>query len=194
MVEVGGAFMLCLLWQWCLNCLQGGEAQAAESIGDVLETTKMDGSTEGGNIMQQTLIKSSEHLEEKHNANPPSWHANCQCFLHQQDIGWSRSRFPVLRWSGELWRTTKHTVVYPSSGPVGAHKTLISCTAGHLRTTCATTCLVWNDSLTNLVCYRLCVVLGWVGMAPIFVISLCDILSELHEPHGARGATLCGKP
>jgi hypothetical protein len=30
-------------------------------------------------------------------------------------------------------------------------------------------------------------------MAPIFVISLCDILCELPEPHGARGATLCGK-
>jgi hypothetical protein len=37
-------------------------------------------------------------------------------------------------------------------------------------------------------------VLDLVGMATIFVISLCDILYELHEPHGARGATLCGKP
>jgi hypothetical protein len=34
---------------------------------------------------------------------------NCQCFLHRQDIGWSRSRVPVLRWSCELRRTIKHT-------------------------------------------------------------------------------------
>jgi hypothetical protein len=27
-----------------------------------------------------------------------------------------------------------------------------------------------------------------------FVISLYDILCELPEPHGARGATLCEKP
>jgi hypothetical protein len=26
----------------------------------------------------------------------------CQCFLHRQDIGWSRSRVPILRWSCEL--------------------------------------------------------------------------------------------
>jgi hypothetical protein len=26
----------------------------------------------------------------------------CQCFLHRQDIGWSRSCIPVLRWSCEL--------------------------------------------------------------------------------------------
>jgi hypothetical protein len=31
-------------------------------------------------------------------------------------------------------------------------------------------------------------------MAPIFVISLCDILCEMPEPHGAKGATVCGKP
>jgi hypothetical protein len=31
-------------------------------------------------------------------------------------------------------------------------------------------------------------------MAPIFVISLYDILCELLEPHGARGATLSRKP
>jgi hypothetical protein len=31
-------------------------------------------------------------------------------------------------------------------------------------------------------------------MAPITVINLCDILCELAEPHGARGAALCGKP
>jgi hypothetical protein len=31
-------------------------------------------------------------------------------------------------------------------------------------------------------------------MAPIFVISLCDILCELPEPHGAKGANVCGKP
>jgi hypothetical protein len=31
-------------------------------------------------------------------------------------------------------------------------------------------------------------------MTPISVISLCDILCELPEPHGAKGATLCGKP
>jgi energy-converting hydrogenase Eha subunit B len=30
-------------------------------------------------------------------------------------------------------------------------------------------------------------------MAPFFVISLCDILYELPEPHGVRGAVLCGK-
>jgi hypothetical protein len=31
-------------------------------------------------------------------------------------------------------------------------------------------------------------------MAPIFVTHLCDILCEPPEPHGAKGATLCGKP
>jgi hypothetical protein len=31
-------------------------------------------------------------------------------------------------------------------------------------------------------------------MAPYSVISLCDILYELPEPHGARGDALCGKP
>jgi hypothetical protein len=31
-------------------------------------------------------------------------------------------------------------------------------------------------------------------MTPIFVVSLCDILCELPEPHGAREAILCGKP
>jgi hypothetical protein len=36
--------------------------------------------------------------------------------------------------------------------------------------------------------------LGLVGMAVYFVISLCDLLCELLEPHGARGAILCGKP
>jgi hypothetical protein len=43
-----------------------------------------------------------------------------------------------------------------------------------------------------------CVVLGWVGMAPFFMIILCDILCdilcELPEPHGAKWAVLCGKP
>jgi hypothetical protein len=33
-----------------------------------------------------------------------------------------------------------------------------------------------------------CVVLGWVGMTPYFVISLCD----LPEPHGARGGICVG--
>jgi hypothetical protein len=37
-------------------------------------------------------------------------------------------------------------------------------------------------------------VLGLVGMALYFVISLCDLLCELYEPHGARGVVLCGKP
>jgi hypothetical protein len=36
----------------------------------------------------------------------------CRCFLHWQDIGWSRSRILVLRWSCELRRTTKHTTIY----------------------------------------------------------------------------------
>jgi hypothetical protein len=36
--------------------------------------------------------------------------------------------------------------------------------------------------------------LGSVGMVPYFVISLCDILYELTEPHGARGVILCRKP
>jgi hypothetical protein len=31
-------------------------------------------------------------------------------------------------------------------------------------------------------------------MAPIFVISISDILCELAEPHGANRAALCGKP
>jgi hypothetical protein len=29
-------------------------------------------------------------------------------------------------------------------------------------------------------------------MAPYFVISLCDILDELSEPHGARGGICAG--
>jgi hypothetical protein len=28
-----------------------------------------------------------KHLEEKHAANPPSWRANFQCFLHRQEQG-----------------------------------------------------------------------------------------------------------
>jgi hypothetical protein len=28
-----------------------------------------------------------------------------------------QSCVPVLRWSCELWRTTKHTIVYPGLGP-----------------------------------------------------------------------------
>jgi hypothetical protein len=35
--------------------------------------------------------------------------------------------------------------------------------------------------------------LGCVGMAQYFVISLCDVLCELPEPHGARGDALCRK-
>jgi hypothetical protein len=31
-------------------------------------------------------------------------------------------------------------------------------------------------------------------MVSIFVISLCDILCELTEPHDAKGDTVCGKP
>jgi hypothetical protein len=31
-------------------------------------------------------------------------------------------------------------------------------------------------------------------MAPICVTRLCDILCELPEPYGAKGATVCGKP
>jgi hypothetical protein len=42
----------------------------------------------------------------------------CRCFLHRQDIGLSRSRVPALRWSCKLGRTTKHTIVYPDSGPI----------------------------------------------------------------------------
>jgi hypothetical protein len=37
-------------------------------------------------------------------------------------------------------------------------------------------------------------VLGLVGMAPVCVTRLCDILYELAEPHGAKGVTVCGKP
>jgi hypothetical protein len=37
----------------------------------------------------------------KHVASPPSWHPNCQCFLHHQIIGWSRLCVLVLRWSHE---------------------------------------------------------------------------------------------
>jgi hypothetical protein len=33
-----------------------------------------------------------------------------------------------------------------------------------------------------------------LSLWPIFVTCLCDILCELHEPHGAKEATLCGKP
>jgi hypothetical protein len=37
-----------------------------------------------------------------------------------------------------------------------------------------------------------CVVLDKVGMTPYFVISVCDILYELPEPHGARGDICVG--
>jgi hypothetical protein len=67
--------------------------------------------------MTTSVMEPSEHLEEKHAANPPSWCSNYQCFLHRQDIWWSRSRVPILRWSCELWRTTKHTIVYLGLGP-----------------------------------------------------------------------------
>jgi hypothetical protein len=30
------------------------------------------------------------------------WLTMCQCFLHRQDIGWSRSHVPVTWWSCEL--------------------------------------------------------------------------------------------
>jgi hypothetical protein len=43
---------------------------------------------------------------------------NCWCFFLRQDIGWSRSHVPALWWSCELCKTTKHTIVYPSSGPI----------------------------------------------------------------------------
>jgi hypothetical protein len=39
-----------------------------------------------------------------------------------------------------------------------------------------------------------CVMLSWVGMAPVYVTRLCDILCELPEPHSAKGATMCRKP
>jgi hypothetical protein len=32
-------------------------------------------------------MEPSEHLEEKHIANPPSWRANCRCLLHWQEQG-----------------------------------------------------------------------------------------------------------
>jgi hypothetical protein len=31
-------------------------------------------------------------------------------------------------------------------------------------------------------------------MAPVYVTSPCDILCELPEPHGAKGAIVCGRP
>jgi hypothetical protein len=37
-----------------------------------------------------------------------------------------------------------------------------------------------------------CVMLSCVGMTSYFVISLCDILCELPEPHGARGNVCVG--
>jgi hypothetical protein len=68
-----------------------------------------------------------ECLEEKHATNPPSWCTNCWCFLHRQDIGWQRSRVPIPRWSCELLRTRKHTIVYPGSGPF--YKVIAVCPA-----------------------------------------------------------------
>jgi hypothetical protein len=63
----------------------------------------------------------------------------------------------------------------------------------HPMTTCATrvqygtTCLVIRYAIG-------CVVLCWVGMAPVYVTHLYNILCELPEPHGAKGGTVCGKP
>jgi hypothetical protein len=42
----------------------------------------------------------------------------------------------------------------------------------HPRTICVAMCLVWNDLLNNYVCNMLCVMLGWVGVAPYFVTYL----------------------
>jgi hypothetical protein len=53
------------------------------------------------------IMEPSERLEEKHAASPPSWRTNCRCFIHRQDIGWSRSRVLILRWPCELQSTLK---------------------------------------------------------------------------------------
>jgi hypothetical protein len=45
-----------------------------------------------------------------------AWQWQWQCFLHQQDIGLSRSHVPIPSWSCDLWRTTKHTIIYPVLG------------------------------------------------------------------------------
>jgi hypothetical protein len=36
-------------------------------------------------VLPGALVEPSERLEEKHAANPPTWHANYRCFLHRQD-------------------------------------------------------------------------------------------------------------
>jgi hypothetical protein len=62
-------------------------------------------------------MEASKRLEEKHATNLLSWCTNYRCLLHRQDIGWSRLCVSILGWSWELWRTIKHTIVYPGSGP-----------------------------------------------------------------------------
>jgi hypothetical protein len=73
------------------------------------------------------MRETSERLEEKHATNPPSWCTNYWCFLHQEDIGRSRSFIPVVRWSCELRRTIMRTIVYPYSGPF--YKVIALCLA-----------------------------------------------------------------
>jgi hypothetical protein len=67
----------------------------------------------GGDGEFTYMREPSKHLEEKHAANPPSWRANCLCFL--------LARYRVVKiarsYSKVVVRTTKHTIVYPGSGP-----------------------------------------------------------------------------
>jgi hypothetical protein len=61
-----------------------------------------------------TYNEPSKHLEEKHTANPPSCHANCQCFFCT-----GKNRVVKIAYSSSevVLQTTKHTVIYNNSGP-----------------------------------------------------------------------------
>jgi hypothetical protein len=109
-----------------------------------------------------------------------------------RDVIWPR--WGSMLWFEQGWNGGDGWI---PSGDMACHAQIcygLNLRSRHPRTTCATTCPVWKGLLTNLVCYSSCVVFGWVGMAHVFVTSLCDILCELPKPHGAEGATLCGKP
>jgi hypothetical protein len=113
------------------------EAQAVEVVDDELKVLEVNSFTKGESIARLALAivydgdwrwwNHWNDLEEKHGANPSSWHVNYQCFLHRQDIEWSRSFISILRWSYELWRTTKHTIVYPVLDPF--YKVIALCPA-----------------------------------------------------------------
>jgi hypothetical protein len=77
----------------------------------LLLTTLISSSTQAG-------IDTDGFLEPLMQDMQKLWeHGVCRCFLYRQDIGWSRWRVHIPKWSCDIWRTIKHTIVYPALGP-----------------------------------------------------------------------------